>query len=156
MFIHFPSPASFPHLPPAVSWAGYAFASALPFPPLSPLHRGSVLWQCGEYTFDKHHISGTVVCAHVWLHHRKKIKKKKKKKRRRVPFSHKTMETSSFVCEQMAFQSTPWLRQPACAQQSPGARLVLLCKEARENQNAETSTWLQCKAKPAPQKSHCR
>lgn len=86
MFIHFPSPASFPHLPPAVSWAGYAFASALPFPPLSPLHRGSVLWQCGEYTFDKHHISGTVVCAHVWLHHRKKIKKKEKKKEKKSPF----------------------------------------------------------------------
>lgn len=49
-------------------------------PPLSSLHWGFVPWRRGEYTFDKHHISGTAVCAHVWLHHRKKEKREKKKK----------------------------------------------------------------------------
>lgn len=34
-----PSPATFPTLPPAVSWAGYVFASALLFPPPSALRR---------------------------------------------------------------------------------------------------------------------
>lgn len=123
-------------------------------PPLSSLHPGFVPWRRGEYTFDKHHISGTAVCAHVWLHHRKKEKREKKKKR--VPFFHKTMETSSFVCEQMAFRSAA-PRQPACALQSPRPALrCSLCKEVQENQDAETSTWLQCKAKPAPQKPHGR
>lgn len=137
MFIHFPCPALFPHLPQAVSWAGDAFVSTLPSPLTPP--PGSVPWQWGEHTSDKHHISGKAVCAHVWLPHRKK-RKRKMKKREEESLSCIKPWKRPHPWEQMAFQLTPWPRPPSCAQQSPGARLVLLCKEERENQITETST----------------
>lgn len=128
VFIHFPCPALFPHLPEAVSWAGDAFVSTLPTP-LTPAP-GSVPWQWGEYTSDKKHISGKAVCAHVWLPLRKK-RKRNRKKRRGVPFFHQTMETSSFVradgfpidsMAEASFMCTAEPQSPPCAALQRGER----------------------------------